>query len=283
MDEINSQDDQQQANSNSAPVAETRPNYENDARSHCITPQTKSDPSTKSRFGEIIMIVATIVIAISTTIYTIYARRQWQVMSTTLSEMKSSGSETKTQIDRMITETNRIADSMSKTVQHSKKALDSTIENSHLEQRAWIGPTLVLPAEYTEGGKKIYIKEGHPINCGVVITNSGKTPALNVQHSIAVQALKRGEKPLLKETTGQRDISVLQPGTTLTIHYPPIIGVSKANVAALSSGQDILFMYGIIRYDDIFKKTHLTKFCMYLAPDLATFSSCPYYNETDDK
>jgi hypothetical protein len=223
----------------------------------------------KTSVANQLMVYTTAIVAFGTIFYAAVAVFQWQLM-------KESAVQTAGQVDKLIDQAKRLADT-------SKTALDATVENFRLEQRAWVGPILVLPPEYTEGNKRLYVKEAQPIKCGIEITNSGKTPAKNVQYSIIVQALKPPKVPILKESTGRRDITVLQPNMTLKISYPPITGVTKSDIAALSRGQDVLYMYGIIRYDDVFKKTHWTTFCVYLAPDLATFSSCPYYNDTDDK
>ena len=91
------------------------------------------------------MAIATLAIAVATIFYTYYSHKQWKAMTETLKQ--------------------------------SRTALDATIENFRLEQRAWVGPTHVILPEYADGGKKVYIKEGQPVKMGVFVANSGKTPA----------------------------------------------------------------------------------------------------------
>jgi hypothetical protein len=298
MDEINSRNNQQQTQPDSQPNASTRPaendpiRDSSDTNKNDDTANTKNNLSHNSRSGEIIMVIATIVIAISTTIYTIYARQQLKVMSNTLAEMKQSGNETKTQTDRMITETNRIANATTKTVEQSKTALDATIENFRLEQRAWVGTLEVFPAQYEDKGRKVYVKEGQQIRGGVFIMNTGKTPARKLYSLVSMQRLKSGVEPFPKYkvvrqqqptvTTSIPTHGVMQPGMKFALNPLPIEGnVSKADIDDLVSGKYVVYITGMITYEDIFDRSHKTMFCMYLKPDLATFSACSTGNEAN--
>ena len=288
MDKPNRQSDQQQDDTNFHQHNPTQSdgispdlNTDNNARSHSDTYL-----SPNSRLSQIIMVIATVVIAISTTIYTLYAREQWQVMSNTLAEMKNSGDKTKTQTDRMITETNRIADAMTKTVQQSKSSLDATIQNFRLEQRAWVGPTQFNWAEYPEGDKKVHIKEGQQFMVGVTIVNSGKTPARKVKGAVRMERLSAGEKPYLAPSEAEKVLqetdAVMLPNMILALNPHPFNSIpSKSDIDILTSGKYVIYILGLITYEDIFERPHFTKFCMYLTPDLTGFKGCPNYNEAN--
>lgn len=200
-----------------------------------------------------IIVAATIVIAVATVCYTIYAHKQWQVMTETLKQ--------------------------------SKAALDATIDNFRLEQRAWVGPTQAFPAEYLNGNKKVYVEEGQQIKGGVFITNSGRTPARNLNTLISLISLKADAKldpKYMVDATTQPSNTVMQPGMTFSLRPLPIKGiVSKADIDDLASGRYIIYMFGLITYEDIFGHPHSTKFCMYVTPDFTTFRGCSAYNEAD--
>ena len=206
------------------------------------------------------------------------------------------------------------ADSMEKTVKQGNAALNDTVKNFRMEQRAWVGPTHALTDAYIEEGKKSCVKEGQPAKCGIIIINSGKTPARKLRGVVSLLTLKAAEKLVpsfdIDNATLPHSNVVMQPGTqllllptinSLQIKLPrflieptdvKVVGnaevsvkemlFSKDDISDLASGKKILYMFGLITYEDIFKQSHWTKFCMYLSPDLTTFTGCSKYNETDD-
>jgi len=113
------------------------------------------------------------------------------------------------------------ADSMKETVKQGNNALNDTIKNFRLEQRAWVGPIQAISAPYIEGEKKSYVKEGKPVKCGVIIINSGKTPARKLRSVVSLLTLKAGEELTPKfeidNTTLPHSNVVMQPGTQLLL------------------------------------------------------------------
>jgi len=204
------------------------------------------------------------------------------------------------------------ADSMKETVKQGNAALNDTIKNFRVEHRAWVGTMQAVTAAYMEGGKNRYVKEGQPAKCGVIIINSGKTPARKLRGVVSLLTLKAGEelnpKFEIDNTTIPHSNVVMQPGTqlmllsslnSLSIKLPGILvetsdasmvgtgdesvkPFSKADIDDLANGKKVLYMFGLITYDDIFNQSHWTKFCMYLSADLSTFTGCSKYNETDN-
>lgn len=136
-------------------------------------------------------IVAVIILAF----YTVYANRQWKVMNGQLEQMKGSSVQT----DRLIEKSDSIANSMAASVKQSQTALDETlkqnlatlartlaqgraaldtsIDASHLDQRAWVGVAefATISGEQTPDGKTFSFK-----GVQIAIRNSGKTPAINL-------------------------------------------------------------------------------------------------------
>lgn len=272
-----------------------------------------SEEIKKTKITDLVTVFATVVIMVATTVYSFIALKQWKVMerqtdasfqqlsiakdsikiaSDSLEESRKSASEQSNRAERITIANEQIAQISKNSVETAqevaKKSLDATIENFRLEQRAWIGPMALKWDDYIEGKKKVHIKEGEQFKVGVNLINSGKTPAFNVKAFIIVTALKQGEKPdpqkrqedeLLHQTN-----AVMQPGGTfgldnISANFIP----SKNQIESLSRGERVIHLFGKIIYEDVFDQQHFTKFCMFLHQDLASFSGCPYYNETDDQ
>ena len=204
------------------------------------------------------------------------------------------------------------AASMKETVKQGNAALNDTIKNFRVEHRAWVGTMQAVGAVYMEGGKNRYVKAGQPPKCGVLIINSGKTPARKLRGVVSLLTLKDGEEltpkfEIDKDSAIPHSNLVMQPGTqlmllsslnSLYVKLPDVLvetsddsmvstgdvsvkPFSKADIDDLANGKKVLYMFGFITYEDIFNQSHWTKFCMYLSADLATFTGCSKYNETD--
>lgn len=178
--------------------------------------------------------------------------------------------------------------SMKETVKQSKAALDATVDNFRMDQRAWVGPTSIDPPEYAEGEKKVYVKEGQQIKATIKIINSGKTPALNVHNTYAFRSSSgrpRGDPFItFKKSDIFESTTVIQPGMVIYLNpppFPPEGVVTKNHINDITSEKVTIYIIGIITYDDIFKRHHFSKFCMRLKPDLTTFLTCAAHNETD--
>ena len=255
---------------------------------HTDTTNTKNKPSQHSRTDRI-MASASVIIALATIAYAGIAFYQLKVMSTTLSEMKNSGDKTVSQTDRIITEANRLAASSEKTAQQGKRALDATIQQSRLEQRAWVGVVHTISPGYKEGEQNVYVKDGQPIKMGVTIVNSGKTPARNVHTNVSVFYLKSTDEfvPTFNELTtigAEPSTTVIQPSAFSSINAGPIpeVGsINKTDIANITNGRYILYIAGKITYEDVFKRPHSTLFCLFLDPSLTVFNTCKNHNEAN--
>ena len=229
-----------------------------------------------------LMVITTSIVAFGTMFYVVVAIFQWQLM-------KESSEQTSRQTDKVIAEVRRIAEVSDESAKQAKDALDATIENFRLEQRAWVGAVHAIPPEYKEGGKNVYVKDGQPMKTGVKIVNSGKTPALNVRTIVSMFYWKSSDEfvPTFKKVINIGDgpsTSVLQPNATAVIKarsIPEEGGINKADIANIANAQQILYIAGKITYEDIFKRPHSTLFCMYLDPSLTVFNNCNGHNEAN--
>jgi hypothetical protein len=167
----------------------------------------------------------------------------------------------------------------------SKQAFQATIDNFHHEQRAWVGPIEM-------GINEPPIHVGSRLVATIVLTNSGKTPALNVSTlaAIAFWDKRLPVDPHFKiDNTDQPSNSVIQPGmketiTTLPISSPLNSGagvVGTNDLAEIESGESIVYVFGRITYRDVFQKEHRTTFCGFLNRNLTTLRACKTYNQAD--
>jgi hypothetical protein len=165
-----------------------------------------------------------------------------------------------------------------------KKALESSIETSHNDQRAWVGMTEVTPEWRDADGKPLFIKEGSHYHVGVTIVNSGRTPALRVRSKMRLWPFPVNDKfvPDYGNATTTQSVGVLPPQAKMTITSLASLGIIGASeIASLKNGSQILYLYGEIEYEDIFGIQYQTRYCSTLAPTLDSFLVHSTYNHAD--
>jgi hypothetical protein len=207
--------------------------------------------------------------------------------------MKSTADSADVQTKKLINEAGRMATAMETSnvqaqkaleasIKQAQKALDISVGNAKLDQRAWVGPIEATEPLFSDGSDKVYVKEGMKTTLGVVVINTGKTPALKHRHKIGMHIIK-AETALVPDyptTKTPSSITVIQPGGRVIEEVTSNTVMTKELLDKLSSGDYILYLHGIINYEDIFRVPHETTFCMYLKPNLKTLSACETYNET---
>jgi hypothetical protein len=165
----------------------------------------------------------------------------------------------------------------------AEKSIGATIDNFHLDQRAWVGVTQFGSSSATQNDAP-YIEAGKEVRFIARFTNSGKTPAKTTRTDIAFQFLPKGVQlsPTLKEPNPPITAStfIVQPGATHFLQTLPTV-FSAPQIVAATQGQLVLYVYGTIRYQDVFGKEHSTEFCAFITPSLKSFDGCPSYNDSD--
>ena len=139
------------------------------------------------------------------------------------------------------------------------------------DQRAWIGAVKAMPFS---------LKEDTPVRLGVVILNSGKSPALDVRGRLGALPLPKDKKFAAKYVEPFQHSGVLQPNMQITEWSGPLT-VNKPLLDALKRGDQILYFYGEATYSDIFKQSHRTTFCLYIQPTLDGVIPCDTYSYAD--
>lgn len=177
-----------------------------------------------------------------------------------------------TQTDGIIAADQRIATAMENTVGQANAAFKSTVDQFHLEQRAWVGPTAVIQPEF---------KETDSFSISTLIKNTGKTPAVNFRNKYTwMIILKKGTfQASYKDPQGVPSSSTIFPdGQLMLISVPTPLPKEYLNLVV--SGKAVLYVYGELIYDDIFNQTHHTHFCTFYDQSFKP-GTCSTYNDVD--
>jgi len=171
------------------------------------------------------------------------------------------------------------ADAAQKGVNATQQSIETTVKQFQLDQRAWVGPIQVSqPPEF---------KVDPDLRGYVVITNTGKSPALSEEHTISEMAMPRKMKFAPQYGKNESPItgkSAMQPNAWYKVPVwanPPISGDF---VKWINSGDLRLYLFGTITYLDIFQQRHRTTFCYWFDTSdksRPAFSTCDTYNEAD--
>ena len=169
--------------------------------------------------------------------------------------------------------------------QAARLATQATVDAFRLDQRAWVGPIEM-------GINNPPIRAGSTLVATVVLSNSGKTPALHLYALTSIYVFPKDVvlTPRYKvDKTDQPSNSVIQPGMKEMITTLPVQSLSGSGAGVLSpgdfddiqSGRYIVYVYGKITYRDVFQREHTTKFCGFLNRNMTTLRACKTYNEAD--
>lgn len=210
--------------------------------------------------------------------YAIVASRQLGVMTGQLTEMQKAREQAKIDNAKAITAQQGIAQNALITSQENFDRSSQSAENTFRdEQRAWVGAI---------GIADVVIKEGQPPSFRVLVTNSGRTPALHVRFLTMGGGRPKGEKiafayPPAAKGEVLSDF-VLQPGAQYFLNSGnEETLVTKTQVDGITSGASIMWIFGTMTYEDVSKRAHHTKFCFILTHDLKAAEPCDTYNEAD--
>jgi hypothetical protein len=168
-------------------------------------------------------------------------------------------------------------DSLTKSQENLAKSSQNAETTFRDEQRAWVGALAVTD---------LVIAEDKPPSFKVVLSNSGKTPALHLRFHVAEkfgigsETIDFAYPPIAKGAI-ESDF-VLQPG----VQYFAQSGVAtksmtKLQVDAIAAGVMRVWIYGDLTYKDVSKRLHHTKFCFIESPDLKNGQPCNTFNEAD--
>lgn len=235
--------------------------------------------------------IATVMIFLTTAVYTYYARKQWQ-------EMKSSGSDTnaialaaKAQSQQAEAQTKKMGESVAKTdelirqataqatatnnlaaqakrsADAANRSLDEVRSNFSREQRPWVFVNNCVLS--SEPGENVKVAT----KCSLV--NSGKSPAINLlpQSLLLVRPAGDPEPPMgdlpPRGKIISRSILPSSAGTgigigygTLTIDADPVV-LNKPLIDAYTNKQLMFYVHLKLSYSDPFGGYHWTTVCAF--------------------
>jgi hypothetical protein len=232
--------------------------------------------------------LADYLIVLLTAVIGFWAGLQWW-------EMHDAGKQTDKIIaadERLAAANERFAKSMENSVKQSGDSLQASIDQFHLDQRAWIN--IQFP--------QWEIMPNKPLVAHSIIVNSGKTPAEHISGKIVVRKVNDSEPfrltyegyPPSEPKTG-----ILIPNSPITglgymtLHFAPnshaIVpsNLSDTDVKEIQEGRAFGVVYGTIDYNDVFSEHHWIKFCAFYSGDMHRVQPfvvpCASYNDVDKK
>jgi hypothetical protein len=170
-----------------------------------------------------------------------------------------------------------IEDSRRSSESASLQSLNASIESSRLDQRAWVGT----------GDAVFTFSPTEPPKAQVTMKNTGKTPALQVAHSIGWVELSKDKTLTLEDIKYLPNMQNMQDAICFPTQSVPLDIQNgqippTGSIDLLKSGEDIVYVFGKITYADVSGKQHWTEFCMFVDKDLVHGEVCKIYNTTDD-
>jgi uncharacterized Zn finger protein (UPF0148 family) len=156
-------------------------------------------------------------------------------------------------------------------------SLQATIDNFHTDQRAWVSLKNM-------GFEQGTLKNGDYISAKITLTNTGKTPALNVAIGTTANIYTYGQEPRIfrvHQTEEFNPFQVIYPNDIPNLDTERIKDTHGADAilndterAQLISGQLIFYVSARILYSDVSGARHTTQFCAVMNPDLTSFHEC---------
>jgi hypothetical protein len=162
-----------------------------------------------------------------------------------------------------------------------ERAMIAELEQSRLDQRAWIGINNVVGAPKLNDVWKVE----------VVFHNSGRTPARSIRGSVLSEGVSRGKEPTFVYSKARSfEGGMIPPNgdfhTTVTISHDTNTQkpapVDQPILDSLSSGDAKLYIHGEFQYGDIFGCRHWITFCWFYMTEPSGFGACRAHNDTGD-
>lgn len=167
----------------------------------------------------------------------------------------------------------------------SERSIETTKESLRLDQRAWVGLVAF------EGDPPTV---GKPYRIRARLHNSGKTPAMNVRTVISVYHFPARSVPATlprpQMVLGPPSLPILNPNADYLISDAigdasgADIMLNEADVAAYTKSPItfVLYAWGRVTYDDIFRHHHWMTFCGRYNSTKNAYDACEHGNDMDE-
>lgn len=113
------------------------------------------------------------------------------------------------------------------------------------------------------------------------VSNVGQTPAHGVETSVTYAKFPLNRQEVAERVSKQEGVSIL--GRDRRNPYRLEIKLNAQEVRDLDAKKERIYVYGIVKYTDIYRERHLLRFCRYLRGGLreAQFLHCNHHNAAD--
>jgi hypothetical protein len=203
--------------------------------------------------------------------------KQFAVMESQLSEMRSSSKQTD-ELIRLYQEQIRAMGETSKATRRVGAATQSLAATALEADSPHLGPRVETSGRFLQG---------QPLSVTLTITNTGKRPAYILQfigtsHVYddfpAQPEFLQNEEYNLKKGRIQPSQSVLVQGSTTSVTWTASLLTPEA-VDRIKARETLLYVYGSVTYSDAAtKQIHTDHICYFYSPNQDTFNFCPFYN-----
>jgi hypothetical protein len=185
--------------------------------------------------------------------------------------MKENARETAKQNDKLIMEAKRIAETMEEnnhqnkialdaSLKQSQKALDVSIENARLDQRAWI---VIKDVKFEHA-----LTVGEVNSFSLTFLNTGKTPAQNVRFKYTSRVHVPGKPDSVKAVPSDEELSLGPEAKFVVRGFTEPPRLNEADVVGFESGTIVFTLFIEVTYHDVFqKKLHKTTYCGFYKPE----------------
>jgi hypothetical protein len=141
------------------------------------------------------------------------------------------------------------------------KSLDATIGQFHLEQRAWVGISVVdVPKPLPTG--RVFEIVNH-------FSNTGKTPAIRPHAVSEIEFDVPNKVPIYQESDAPEGPPLLPGAELRTTFTVPII--TEEIIESIKTRKLLIYNRGAVWYGDIFGNKHVSTFCLSYNPASGAF------------
>ena len=233
----------------------------------------------RTRMTDWLMVLATAVIA-GTGIL------GWRILSSQLEEMQAGSEYTRTLAEAAKTQaastasiaraTEKNAEATIQVAKNAERSLKATQEALRLEQRAWV---TVAGADFPK-----LLEAGRFLRIRVTFENTGRTPAKNVTAETTIASVREGGKLTFRGEGGLDSLShgLIPPNAKFFSDILSKDQLDNVTINLINANKLEIYVYGIAKYEDIFRIKHWTKYCYKLLPGDTIGGICTEHNEMDE-
>jgi hypothetical protein len=206
-------------------------------------------------------------------------QRSSETTANNLASLHTSIESTNTILQMQLDALKKSAAETARTAKAGEASASTASQALHVSERAYVHMTASL-LKPPAAGERV-----HPI---VVITNVGRTPAIDVAallfFSWVPASTPIGTAREMASTFPRRDrqsVYTLPAGQTSTLQTDSEGPYLQSMVDQFTSGEAVLYVFATASYKDVFNQPHLTEICGFYQPKLSTFGACAEYNKFD--